>query len=459
MSGNGRVSDTMLDWACHVITLDGIERDLHIAEKITALGRTVDDPRQEVTNALEAACRKSKVTLPSSAFPCLPRRGDVIRAEAPPATVPPTATTAFIDWPAFWSRGHDDADWEVRDVLARGRGHAIYAPHKCKKSLLMLAFCAKLATGPEPVAVIYLDYEMTEADIRDRLEDMGHGPHTDLTRLHYALLPCLPPLDTPDGASALMQLVDGVQAERLEHRLVVVIDTIGRAVAGEENKADTIRAFYAHTGLELKRRSITWVRLDHAGKDVSRGQRGTSSKGDDVDIVWRLAPTQHGVCLTREAARMSWVPERVTFKMSEDPLRFVRVDADYPDGTGEVANMLDRLDVPLTASSRTAADALRSIGEGRRQQLVVAALRFRRERLEEPRNHPRNHPASCPREPSRCDAGTTHLSRREPPREPPGTTSAVTSGTGFPLYGGTGPGTTANAEDVWRIEVDEEATI
>ena len=29
-----------------------------------------------------------------------------------------------------------------------------------------------------------------------------------------------------------------------------------------------MRAFYNHTGMELKRRGITWARLDHGGKDL-----------------------------------------------------------------------------------------------------------------------------------------------------------------------------------------------
>ena len=142
----------------------------------------------------------------------------------------------------------------------------------------MLFIAAELATGPEPIVVIYLDYEMTEADVHDRLEDMGYGPETDLSRLRYDLLPSLPPLDLEDGSQALCEIIDEVQASFPAHHLVVIIDTIGRAVAGEENDADTFRNFYNHTGIELKRRGVTWARLDHSGKDPSQGQRGSSAR-------------------------------------------------------------------------------------------------------------------------------------------------------------------------------------
>lgn len=299
--------------------------------------------------------------------------------EQSPATTS-SAEGAFLDWATFWHREHDAAEWLYPDVLARGRGHAIYAQHKQGKSLLALWMAAELATGPEPVVVLYLDFEMTQDDVRDRLEDMGHGPGSDLSRLKYALLPTLPPLDTAEGGAALAAMVDGVQSDFPDHHLVVIIDTIGRAVTGEENSADTIRAFYAHSGIQLKRRRVTWARLDHAGKDAAQGQRGSSGKGDDVDVVWKLARTQNGISLSRDAARMPWVPERVTLGLFETPLRYVRLAEDWPAGTAETADALDRLGLPLDLSVRAAKTALREAGSGRATGVVGAALRWRRER-------------------------------------------------------------------------------
>ena len=64
-------------------------------------------------------------------------------------------------------------------------------------------------------------------------------------------------------------------------------------------------------------------------------QRGSSAKNDDVDIVWLLRPTDAGVSLKRDKARMGWVPESVTFAKLDNPLRFQRLANDWPDGTGE----------------------------------------------------------------------------------------------------------------------------
>ena len=251
----------------------------------------------------------------------------------------------FIDWPEFWSRDRTAADWLLEDVLARGRGHSIYAPHKVGKSLLLLWCSMQLVKAG--TVVIYLDYEMGEDDLHERLEDMGCDAETDLALLRYALLPSLPPLDKPEGGAAMLELVDREHIAHPDRHIAVVIDTIGRATLGEENNNDTIRDFYRYTGLGLKQRGCTWVRLDHAGWDASKGARGASAKGDDVDVIWRLAATDGGLELHRVAARMGWVPAVVALGMTTEPvLGFAPVSESWPLGTFETAAALGSVGVP-----------------------------------------------------------------------------------------------------------------
>lgn len=363
-----------------------------------------------------------------------------------PEPEPSTLPDPFLNWSTFWDRDRTDAEWIYEGVLARGRGHAIYASHKAGKSLFVLSSMAELATGKEPVVVVYLDYEMGEDDVYERLQEMGYGPETDLSRLRYAVLPSLTDLDTAEGAEAIVAVLDRVQEERPDHHLVVVFDTTARAVRGAEDKADTYRDFYSHTGIELKRRGVTWLRLDHAGKDVSRGQRGSSSKGDDVDVVWKLVRSENGVQLFRDAARMSWVPEKVTFAMTESPLRFRPVVGDVPIGTNETADLLDKLGVAIDASSRTAVAALKEAGKPRRRQVVVAALKQRRECLAEEENRlvfeEENPLGTTPGTTLLTKTGTGSGNQREPTpgttREPPGTTLPGSTGTSVPPIRGTG---------------------
>ena len=298
--------------------------------------------------------------------------------DGPPAETPPGDRGLYIDWDAFWQRDRSEAEYLFDEVIVRGRGHAIYAPHKTGKSLFTLWAAVHIATATDPTVVIYMDYEMTEDDVQERLEDMGYGPNDDLTRLRYWLLPTIGSLNKADGAVELIAEVARTAREFPDHHVVVIIDTTSRAVDGKENEAEPYRDFYRLTGMRLKQMGVTWVRLDHEGKDADKGQRGSSAKGDDIDVAWRIRASDNGIILARKLSRLSWVPEKVAFTITSDPLRYVRTGDAYPAGTGEVATLMDRLDIPLDASGNKAMAILKEAGHGHNRAVVLAAARFRK---------------------------------------------------------------------------------
>jgi hypothetical protein len=289
-----------------------------------------------------------------------------------------------IDWSAFWAQDRTAEDFVVAPLLARGRQHSMYAGHKDGKSLLAQEITAALGTGRAvldrpagvPVNVGYLDMEMGDDDLHERLTDLGYGPKCDLSHLHYWSLPSLPALDTEDGGDMVMALI-------AEHDLeVVVFDTFSRVVHGGENDADTVRAFYRHTGARLKAAGVTSLRLDHAGKDPDRGARGSSSKGDDVDVVWEFTKRTAGAIRLRATAkRVPWVPDEINLTLVTEPrVRHQLAQTTAPAGTAEAAALLDRLNVPDDATAAVATAALRAADCGRRKEVVLAALKLRRDR-------------------------------------------------------------------------------
>jgi hypothetical protein len=218
---------------------------------------------------------------------------------------------------------------------------------------------------------------VTEDDLRERLEDMGHGPETDLSHLHYYQLSNLPPLDTVAGGRTLLAIA------KRNNACWVVVDTVASSVEGNEDSADTLRAFWRCTGLPLKQAGIALLRLDHMGKDPVRGQRGTSAKNADIDVVFRLsaADSEGFMVLKRTHTRISWVPPEVKLRRETEPLlRHVLAPTEWPAGTAEVARLLDELEVPLDAGRPTASSVLTKANKGRRAAVVSAALKYRRGR-------------------------------------------------------------------------------
>jgi hypothetical protein len=229
----------------------------------------------------------------------------------------------IIAWHDLWA-DETSEEWIVEPILAKRRLIALYSAPKVGKSLLMLEIAASIAAGrpvlgtqaSTPIRTLYVDFENDpRGDIRERLQAMGFGPD-DLENLCYLSFPNLGKLDTGKGASELMAAVEHYGCE------VVVIDTVSRSVEGDENENDTWLAFYRHTGLALKRAEVAMIRLDHAGKDESKGQRGGSAKSGDVDAVWRLSRSTEDIYkLTCEANRFPISEKVLTLKREESPLR------------------------------------------------------------------------------------------------------------------------------------------
>jgi plasmid stabilization system protein ParE len=273
-----------------------------------------------------------------------------------------------VDWHAEWAKEIDE-DWIVEPIIAAGRGTSFYAPPKLGKSLLMLELAASVAAGREVFGqpssrrhVLYVDFENTlHGDIIPRLQDMQFTPDDVTGHLHYLSLPSLETLDTLEGGLRLLRNAQHYDAD------VVIIDTVSRAVAGEENSNDTWLAFYRHTGLPLKQNGIGYVRIDHTGKDESRGARGGSAKNGDVDLVWQLTkgPSADTFLLRCDAKRMPISDDEITVTRQTSPLRHVAAFDNVAAWLGRIGAIVDKLDalgVPPNAGWRPCGQALRDAG-------------------------------------------------------------------------------------------------
>jgi hypothetical protein len=291
-----------------------------------------------------------------------------------------------INWPAFAKRDLNPRSWLVEHFWPRGRGMALYAAAKEGKSELTLWCAGCLAMGVHPwsgqtippVSVAYFDFEMTEDDLEERLSDFAFD-YDRLDRLHYFLLPALHPMNVEQGGIEVATLVERYRAE------AVVIDTFGRAVVGIENDADTVQSFYRHTSIRLKQAGVGYLRLDHTGKDATKGQRGSSAKRDDVDVVWQQKRTNTGVLLNCSGlSRLGWVGPTLAVERHVDPTGVVSYSAavrmGWGPGVSEKARELDDLGAPLDVTKQAAIQLLKTNGvKPGRIQVLLEAMRYRRE--------------------------------------------------------------------------------
>lgn len=247
----------------------------------------------------------------------------------------------------------DQTEWIAEPLIAARRGTVIYSAAKAGKSLLTLEVCANVATGrpnlgypaQPPRHVLYVDFENDPlGDIRPRLQAMGFAPADLDEHLHILSFPNIAAFDTDRGSRELLAAAIHYKSD------LVVIDTTSRAIEGEENSNDTWLAWYRHTGLKLKQRGIAYVRLDHTGKDASKGQRGGSAKSADVDSIWFLKQvTDTRVELTCDASRFPIAEKHLALRRETSPLRHVATIDTYKDKITELYEQMEAKGVPKIA--------------------------------------------------------------------------------------------------------------
>lgn len=286
-----------------------------------------------------------------------------------------------LDWATIWDRVRDETDWLIEPLFERGRLYSVFSKAGVGKSLLLLELGGALASGRpvlgnparDPISVLYIDLENSPGDLVERLSAFGYRP-ADLAHLHYLSFPSLPALDSATGGRHLVAAAEHYGAA------FVVIDTVSRVVAGSENDSDTYHSLYWHALAPLKARDITVVRLDHAGKDSGKGQRGSSAKDSDVDVVWQLEQlTQVAYRLNRGKSRNNHHPEQIDLERRFSPLRHDIVrETGLDPAVAELVAHLNRLDVPPADGRDKARTALTAGGIKANNRDLAAAIKHRK---------------------------------------------------------------------------------
>lgn len=296
-----------------------------------------------------------------------------------------------LDWHDLLSGTAQPPDWLAGKLLCRGQQVALVGEGKAGKSLLAHEWAWRAAAGlpflgdvaRPPLRVLYIDQENSLDEIADRMRAFGATPD-QLHLVDYRSFPPLPPLNTAAGGAALAQLADRHRAQ------LIFLDTISRMVEGEENPSDVWLALYRYTLIPLKAAGRACIRLDHFGKDTTRGARGSSAKTQDVDHVWELAAgLDHTLQLTRSHTRTGVGVDNYTLRRlgqrtpdgwAPGQTRHVLADQQNPLSVAihALAAKLDDAGIPAKAGRLALREACAKLGIKVSNELLSAVSRFRR---------------------------------------------------------------------------------
>lgn len=244
------------------------------------------------------------------------------------AAVDQKAMFPLAEWVELWETIDDAPEWLWEPFVERGGSLAVYAKPGAGKSLFVLEGAACLASGRiapgatqtrRPILVGYVDRENPIKTVVKRLRSMGFKPG-DLTNLRYYPFPSVPALDTPYGGE---KFCEEMLARGNE---LVILDTTSKYIEGDEDKAATINALDRYTIQPLTREGIGVIRIDHSGKDPTRGQRGSSAKEAIGDAAYFLSVEGDVVTMTATKRRAEECPEEIMFERRRAPTRHVVLD-------------------------------------------------------------------------------------------------------------------------------------
>lgn len=232
-------------------------------------------------------------------------RYDPIAGSAPELRMPPTFEDRLPIAPRItveWAGQMPDADEQLREivqgVLTAGAMSVMYGESNSGKSYLAthLAFCMSrgvpwLGRKVERGAVIYVAGEGA-ASIRRRIR--AHEEHFGCKVGPFGLIPhALSLLDGSGDVDALIDLIAACQSEVGEEVLLIVVDTLARAMpGGNENSPEDMGRLVA-AGDRIREKTgahVLWIH--HSGKDQAKGARGHSSLRAALDTELEVTASE-----------------------------------------------------------------------------------------------------------------------------------------------------------------------
>jgi len=265
---------------------------------------------------------------PSDETPNLRTEGEARLIELPQDN---TQDTGGEDFLRHLYRGADIAKlppvrWVLRGRMPMQGLTVLYAPPKGGKSFVAVEVALRAALGepfwgehfPTNSRVLYIAAERA-SEVRDRIEAAcTRNGHAWPDNLHLFARDAGPAqVNNDEHHAALCKVVEAVKPT------VIIFDTFARMSLGiEENAAKdmgpTVERFLAL--VRAAGPNCAGLIVHHAGKDNTKGLRGSTALLGAVDAVWKVSPEGQGLRLEVEAINAGETPEPLWFKVTSEEL-------------------------------------------------------------------------------------------------------------------------------------------
>ncbi|MBZ0330423.1 helicase RepA family protein [Halomonas sp. ANAO-440] len=218
--------------------------------------------------------------------------------------------------------------WLVRGYVEADSLALVYGEPGHGKSFLTIDLAASIATGTpwhgaetKPGPVFYIAGE-GQNGIGRRFKAWAQHREASLAGVPLYISERAAPLDEKESAGKVLEAVDALAADARQAPALIVVDTLARCFAGDENSATDIGAFVANLDALRHRWRATVLVVHHSGKDSTRGARGSTALRGAVDAEYRVTK-DHAGTVTLEPTKMkdADMPDRLAFSLEPVELK------------------------------------------------------------------------------------------------------------------------------------------
>jgi len=257
-------------------------------------------------------------------------------------------------------------EWLVHGLLGAGDASAFYGIPGCGKSVLIEDMALHIAAGRKwhgravrHGAVLYVALERKKPVERRAIAFRERHAITDIP---FALVGGVFDLRTPQAVAALVEVVRQVEGETGKPVVLIVIDTISRALSGgDENSPKDMGAIVAATSkLQTDTKAhVLWVHhMPQDGAERLRGHGALLGAMDTTVHVERLSDDMRSATVIKandseEGERVAFTLESVTIGPETTAPVVVEQDADKARKPSKGAPLRPRAKLALDALTET----------------------------------------------------------------------------------------------------------